>query len=65
MKEIMRLLGYGLGTLAVILLLVQVGSADSGGGVVFLAVLLVIVLPVVLGVILAGRAKRKEAENKH
>ena len=64
MKELVRLLGYGLGSVAVILLLLQVasGEAGSGGGTLLLAILLVVVMPVVLGIMLVNRAKRKEAQ---
>lgn len=62
MKELGRLLGYGLGTAAVIALLIGVASMeDSPSWLLPMAALaLVVVLPIVVGVALARRGKQRE-----
>ncbi|MDH5300196.1 MAG: hypothetical protein OEW58_02395 [Gammaproteobacteria bacterium] len=63
MRDMLRFLGYGISSLAVIFLLIYVSSSESGagGGGLLLALFLVVVVPVVLGIALVNRAKRKEA----
>ena len=63
MKDIVRMFAYTAGSIAVILLLVKIVTGDgfSDGTGIFLAVLLVVVLPVVLSIYLVGREKEKEA----
>src|SRR3569832_611620 len=61
MKELGRLLGYGLGTAAVIALLLSVGSMQNflTWLLSLVALVLVVVMPIVLGIVLARRAKQR------
>lgn len=61
MKELRRLLGYSLGTAAVIALLVVMSSMENSPSwlLPLAALLFVIVLPVVLGIVLARRGKQR------
>lgn len=63
MKDIVRLLGYSLGSIAVILLLINLATSESisSGFGIFMAILLVVVAPVVIGIMKVNREKRKEA----
>lgn len=59
MKELGRLLGYGLGTAAVIALLMGVASLENSPSwlLPMAALALVVVLPIVIGVVLTRRGK--------
>lgn len=61
MKELGRFLGYGLGTAAVIALLMGVASMeDSPSWLLPMAALaLVVVLPIAVGVVLTRRSKQR------
>lgn len=61
MKELRRLLGYSLGTAAVIALLVVMSSMENSPSWLLpvAALLFVIVLPVALGIVLARRGKQQ------
>jgi len=61
MKELGGLLGYGLGTAAVIALLLSVGSMQNSPTwlLPLAALVLVVVMPIVLGIVLARRAKQR------
>lgn len=61
MKELRRLLGYGLGTAAVIALLIGVAAMQNSPSWLLpvAALLLVVVVPIVLGVVLTRRDKQR------
>src|SRR3569832_2349888 len=61
MKELGGLLGYGLGTAAVIALLLSVGSKQNSPSwlLPLAALVLVVVMPIVLGFVLTHRTKQR------
>lgn len=62
MKDLKRLAVFGSGTLAVILLLIALSRMELPSGVVvFSAIMLVVVLPVILAI----KLSQKERENRH
>ncbi len=59
MKELFRLLGYSAATIAMILLVIAISKAGvSGNALVYSAIFVVVVLPVVIGIFMARREKR-------
>jgi len=62
MKDIQRLVIYGVGTLVVILLLIQVASMEmfSDTVLVIASVLAVVVLPIVISIKMVNKEKSKQ-----
>ena len=59
MKDLIRFSGYAIATLVVILLLIEATrSGLSDNTIIFLAIFLVIVLPLAIGIFMARREKR-------
>ncbi len=59
MKELFRLLGYSAATIAMILLVIAISKVGvSGNALVYSAIFVVVVLPVVIGIFMARREKR-------
>ncbi|KAF0190872.1 MAG: hypothetical protein FD165_2333 [Gammaproteobacteria bacterium] len=54
MKDLLRLAGYTIATLAMIFLLIR---ASDSGAMIYLAIFMVIVLPIAIVVFVARRAK--------
>jgi hypothetical protein len=54
MKDLIRLAGYTVATLAMIFLLIK---ASDSGAMIYLAIFMVVVLPIAIGIFVARRAK--------
>lgn len=59
MKELVRLAGYSAATIAMILLVTGISKAGvSGNALVYSAIVVVVILPVVIGIFIARRENR-------
>ncbi len=65
MKDVQRLLIYSVGTLVVILLLIQVASMEmlSDNVLVIASILAVVVLPIVISIKMVNKEKSKQKSN--
>jgi ABC-type proline/glycine betaine transport system permease subunit len=61
MKELLRFVAYGAATITMMLVLIGIAQAGiTKGGLVFAAIMVVVVLPVAIGIWMARREKRAE-----
>lgn len=59
MKELVRLVGYSAATIAMVLLVTGISKAGvSGNALVYSAIVVVVILPVVIGIFIARRENR-------
>jgi len=65
MKDVQRLLIYGIGTFVIILLLIQVASMEMlpDSVLVIASILAVVVLPIVISIKMVNKEKSKQKSN--